>query len=242
MHRWCLGWWLLLGQAGRNGELGNGKEDQQWSYLYQQDRLEGHVCYIVPHNSKACVQEPSLQATWWSLSSMCLTTAWIVVTMHQDLLTWPLVTPIIYSWGYGKQLLPDDVQAWIQFLDQYAPQPRVPDASVNRDMEREVDQLVFRMCDVPFQVRRKASQQSTSKYASEHNCMWCCIRDTVQSSLMRRQRKIPLQEPPCMPRTAYQLRKIVDALCNCSSFWGTVLTRDLVYILAKCQQSYGWCQ
>ena len=63
-----------------------------------------------------------------------------------------------------------DHQAWIQFPDQYAPQPRAPDASVNRDMDEEVDQLVFRMHDVPFHVGRKASHQSRSRYASMCNC------------------------------------------------------------------------
>ena len=32
-----------------------------------------------------------------------------------------------------------DHRAWIQFPDQYAPQPRVSDTSVNRDIDGEVD-------------------------------------------------------------------------------------------------------
>ena len=60
-------------------------------------------------------------------------------------------------------------RAWIQFSDQYAPQPRVPDASVNRNIDEEVDQLVFRMHAVPFHVGRKASHQSSSRYALMHS-------------------------------------------------------------------------
>ena len=103
MHKWCPGWWLPLGQASGNSEPGNGKEHQQWSYLYLQDGLQGHVCYIVPCKSNACKQEPSLQGNWWPFLPYVY--YYLVVTMHPDLLTWPLVTLSIYSRGYGKQLL-----------------------------------------------------------------------------------------------------------------------------------------
>ena len=102
----------------------------------------------------------------------------LVVTMFQYLFLWPrwpqvltteamanssfqAVSLLIWSSGH---------RAWIQFPEQCAPQPRVPDASVNKDIDEEVDQLVFKMHAVPFHVGRKASHQSTSRYASMHNC------------------------------------------------------------------------
>ena len=70
------------------------------------------------------------------------------------------VSILIWSGGY---------RAWIQFPDQYAPQPRVPDASVSKDIDEEVDHLVFRLHAVPFHVGRKASHQSRYRYASMHS-------------------------------------------------------------------------
>ena len=44
--------------------------------------------------------------------------------------------------------------------------------------------------DVPFQVGRKASHQSRSRYASVHRRRWWCMRDTFQLSSMSWRRNI----------------------------------------------------
>ena len=83
-----------------------------------------------------------------------------------------------------------DQWAWIQCPDQYAPQPREPDASVNSDIAGEADQFVSRMYEVPFQVGRNASHQSKSRHASVQSRRWWCIRETVQLRSIRRRRNI----------------------------------------------------
>lgn len=70
-------------------------------------------------------------------------------------------------------------QAWIQFPDWYVPLAKGEDALVNRVTDREIDEFVSRMHDVPFQVGEKTSYHFRSEYVPVYNHRRWCICNTV---------------------------------------------------------------
>ena len=170
MHGWCLGWQLLPEQVGGNGEPGSERVDQLLNCQYLQHGLPVHVYYVVLHKNKTCGQEPLPQGSLWCFSSICLLlhcyhngpSPSSVVTGGPRCLQWRL-----WQTAPSKQCpyAPGQVTSGLESNVQ----PRVPDASVNKDINGEADQFVSRMYEVPFQMGRNASHQSRSRHASVHS-------------------------------------------------------------------------